>query len=57
MGRKDGLVTGKPPIKKFVILNMAKMDASVTLTVLVINSVINYGAIEYLQVGGDPSGS
>lgn len=44
-------------VKIPVILNVAKIDACVTLTVLVINSVINYGIMECLQVGGDPSGS
>lgn len=44
-------------VKIPVVLNVVEIDAGVTLTVLVINSIINYGVIEYLQVGGDPSGS
>lgn len=48
---------GVSSVKIVVILNVAKFDVSVTLTVLIINLVINYGIIEYLQVGGDPSGS
>lgn len=48
---------GVSSVKIVVILNVAKFDVSVTLTVLIINLVINYGIIEYLQVGGAGSGS